>query len=193
MKKTRLLALLEAIRARVPLECPLVTGSQSAHAMDAAETPAVEASLEVDLLLIGKQFQHRHVINEEFGEQSAFFRQNGTYVHAIGIGIVSLPAGWETRLKRIPDAAGRTIAQAVEIHDTLAAKLMAAREKDFDFLRELLDRNLFDFTTMVRRFLLLRASPFGNAVPDRLLKLDAALRAWGRSDLAEALQQMLRT
>ena len=78
MKKTRLLALLDAVQARVPMGPMLVAGSQSAHALDGAETPAVEASLEVDLLLIGEQFKRRDLINQEFGEQSAFFRRNGT-------------------------------------------------------------------------------------------------------------------
>lgn len=191
MKRTHLLKLLEDIRARVPLETLLVVGSQSAHALKSAEIPAVEASLEVDLLLLGDQFQYRSTIQQQFGEESAFFLQNGFFVHAIGIGIVSLPAGWDTRLQPVHDEAGRIVARAVEIHDTLAAKLMAGREKDFDFLRQLLERNLCDFASFVQRFLLLRSSAFANAIPDRLTKLRAHLREWKREDLARTLNDLL--
>src|SRR5206468_6503438 len=130
-------------------------------------------SLEVDLLLLSAQFQYKPVIQEEFGAESAYFRQNGVFVHPIGIGIVSLPSGWEARLQTLRDDSGRLVGRAVEIHDTLAAKIMAGREKDFDFLRQLLERNLCDFGTFLERFLLLQSSPFANAVPDRLLRLAA--------------------
>jgi hypothetical protein len=192
MKRTHLLKLIEAVRARVPLDTLLIVGSQSAHALDRADVPAVEASLEVDLLLPSGQFQHKTLIQEEFGEESAFFKDNGFFVHPIGIGIVSLPSGWEARLQPVRDDTGRVVARAVEIHDTLAAKIMAGREKDFDFLRQLLERGSCDFDTFLRRFLLLRSGAFGNAVLDRLSKLEARLRGWGRSDLAQIVQTTVR-
>ena len=192
MKRTHLLKLLEAVRARVPLETMLIVGSQSAHALDRGDIPAVEASLEVDLLLVSGQFQYKALIQGEFGEESPYFRQHGLFVHPIGIGIVSLPSGWEARLQALRDESGRLVARAVEIHDTLAAKIMAGREKDFDFLRQLLEWNLCDFGTFLERFLLLQSSPFANAVPDRLSRLEARLQVWGRGDLAQTVQSISR-
>ncbi len=192
MKRTHLVKLIEAVQTKVPLETVLIVGSQSAHALGSGEIPAVEASLEMDLLLVSGQFQYKALIQVEFGEESAYFRQNGFFVHPIGIGIVSLPSGWEARLQALRDESGRLVGHAVEIHDTLAAKIMAGREKDFDFLRQLLEWNLCDFGTFLERFLLLQSSPFANAVPDRLSRLEARLQVWGRGDLAQTVQSISR-
>jgi hypothetical protein len=193
MKRTHLLKLLEAVRAKTPIETALIVGSQSVHALVDANIPAVEASLEVDLLLAPGQFKHKASIMEEFGEESAFFRDNGVFVHAIGIGIVSLPPGWETRLVDLRDERGQLVARAVEIHDTLAAKVIAGREKDFVFLRQLLERDLCDFGMLLERLLLLKSGSFANAIPDRLTKLSTHLQAWGRADLAQKTKTAINT
>jgi hypothetical protein len=77
---------------------------------------------------------------------------------------------------------------ALEIHDLAASKLMAARDKDFEFLRALLNLGLCQFLTLLARFDLLRTGAFANAVPDRLAKLERSLREWKRDDLARALR-----
>ena len=75
--------------------------------------------------------------------------------------------------------------------DLLASKLMAGREKDFEFLRALFDRALGDFPTLLARMDLLRAGASGKAVPDRLTRLARHLRDWGRDDLARTVRPQL--
>ncbi len=65
---------------------------------------------------------------------------------------------------------------------------MAGRDKDFEFLRALLEHGLCDFSTLLARFEALRASAYANAVPDRLNKLAAHLRDWRCDDLARIIQ-----
>ena len=64
---------------------------------------------------------------------------------------------------------------------------MAGREKDFDFLRALLDHDLCDFSTLMARFESFRGGVFADALPDRLAKLTQHLREWKREDLARAI------
>ena len=54
MKRTHLLKLIEADQTKVRLETVLIVGSQSAHAVPRGDIPAVEASLEMDLLLLSE-------------------------------------------------------------------------------------------------------------------------------------------
>ncbi len=71
----------------------------------------------------------------------------------------------------------------------LSRNLMAGREKDFEFLRALLDYGLCDFSILLDRFESFRAGVFANAFPDRLAKLAQHLREWKRDDLARAVEK----
>ena len=65
---------------------------------------------------------------------------------------------------------------------------MAGRDKDFEFLRVLLERGLVDFPTLLQRLELFRTTAFANALPDRFAKLARHLRDWKRDDLAQTVQ-----
>ena len=54
------------------------------------------------------------------------------------------------------------------MHDTCVSKLMAGREKDFAFIKELLDRGLADIETFVPRAILVADMPQSNALSPRL-------------------------
>src|SRR5206468_7306217 len=109
---------------------------------------------------------------------------SGFYAHPLGLGTISVPRGWDERLVPFGREEGLENVWALEIHDLAASKLMAGREKDFEFLHALLDRSFCDFQTFLARFDLLRTGAFANAVPDRLKKLAQHLRQWKRDDLA---------
>jgi hypothetical protein len=51
----------------------------------------------------------------------------------------------------LADEAGNVRAYCLEVHDTCVSKLMAGREKDFAFIKELLDRGLVDMETFIAR------------------------------------------
>ena len=95
----------------------------------------MELSLEADLLLVREAFQARAGIEEQFGMDSPFQAQTGFYAHPVGLGTITVPRGWEERL--VPFGREEELANVwtLEIHDLAATKLMAGRDKDFEFLR----------------------------------------------------------
>ena len=179
--------LLQRIRASHATTRLIVAGSQAIYGFVASAPAIVEISMEADLLLIRAAFQARAEIEEHFGMNSPFQAEAGFYAHSVGLGTITLPAGWEERLVPFGRDEGLPNVWALEIHDLAASKLMAGRDKDFEFLRALLDHGLCDFPTLLARMEAFRASVFANALPDRLAKLAQHLRDWKRDDLARAI------
>lgn len=111
----------------------IMVGSQSAHGqlgyLPSPVIKSVEADFSSSLTL--EEMQRLMTVRPE----SAFYAENGIYADPLGAGIVTLPRrGWEDRLVPIKDDAGNICWWALEIHDTAASKLMAGRDKDFDFI-----------------------------------------------------------
>lgn len=82
-----------------------------------------------------------------------------------------LPTGWQERLVPLADDAGKLHAYCLEVYDTCVSKLMAGREKDFAFVKELLDRGLVEMDTFIARAELVADMPQSNALSPRLEKL----------------------
>jgi hypothetical protein len=82
----------------------------------------------------------------------------------------TLPVGWNQRLVPIrnPNTSGAT-GWCLEVHDLAASKLVAGREKDFDFIRILLRNAMIRPETMGDR---IRALPLP---ADRLTHLHDSL------------------
>ena len=63
-----------------------------------------------------------------------------------------LPAGWEARLVAVTNAnTNGAVGQCLELHDLLAAKYVAARDKDRRFCRDAVRRGLADEATLLER------------------------------------------
>jgi hypothetical protein len=140
--------------------------------------------------LVGVQRSLFLQLEEALGMESSYLAQTGVFAHPVGLGTIVLPPGWEERLVPFGRDEGLATVWALEIHDLAASKLMAGRDKDFEFVRALLDHGLCDFSTLLERFRLLRASVHANALPDRLAKLARCLRDWKRDDLARAVHRL---
>jgi hypothetical protein len=147
----------------------------------------VERSEEADLLLVGVERSLFLRLEEALGMESPYLRETGVFAHPVGLGTITVPPGWEQRLVPFGREDGLINVWALEIHDLATTKLMAGRDKDFEFLRALLDAGLCDFPTLLARFESFRGGVFANALPDRLSKLAHHLRAWQRDDLARAI------
>lgn len=124
--------------------------------------------------------------------ESAYLRQTGTFAHPIGLGTIVLPKGWQARLIPFGRDEGLSSVFALEINDLAASKLIAGREKDFEFLRTLLERGLCDLQTLLARMELLLSSPSARAVPDRLKRLAAALRGRTGENSESAISEFLK-
>jgi hypothetical protein len=85
------------------------------------------------------------------GELSPFHQEFGYYAHGVSPETATLPEGWEQRLVEflVNDSSG-TIGLCLEKHDLAFSKLAAGREKDFEFVRELLNHRLINRGKLVR-------------------------------------------
>jgi hypothetical protein len=85
------------------------------------------------------------------GELSPFHQEFGYYAHGVSPETATLPEGWEQRLVefQVNDSSG-TIGLCLEKHDLAFSKLAAGREKDFQFVRELLNHRLINRGKLMR-------------------------------------------
>ena len=120
------------------------------------DAPAVLLrSIEVDISP-RKRVERAEAINS-IGEESMFHRTFGFYVHGIPITeSATLPRGWQQRTICISNANtnGRK-GHCLDGHDLAASKLVAHRDKDRDFVRELLGERMISSRKLVSRIRLL--------------------------------------
>ena len=82
-------------------------------------------------------------IDGALGENSPFHQTHGFYVHGVSLETASLPKGWKDRTIKVEDYMDENkIGWCVEAHDLAASKLIAFREKDTEFVRTLLIKNM---------------------------------------------------
>jgi hypothetical protein len=98
-------------------------------------------------------------IDGALGELSLFHQIHGFYVHGLPIEeAATLPNGWENRATPVFDEIstnGKT-GWCIEAHDLAASKLVAYREKDRDFVRILLIKEMINPQTLIERIDTLR-------------------------------------
>ncbi len=121
MKKPQLIELLQRIRAIHAAPRLIVAGSQALYGAVASAPPIVEFSMEADLLLVGEAFQARADIDQHFGMDSPFQSETGFYAHSVGMGTITLVAGWEERLVPFGREEGLANVWALENHDLAAS------------------------------------------------------------------------
>ena len=92
----------------------------------------------------------------------------------------------------LADEDGNLRAYCLEVHDTCVSKLMAGREKDFAFIKELLDRGLADIETFITRAELVAGMPQSDALSPRLEKLEAYLKAARPAHDVQPIHQLLK-
>jgi hypothetical protein len=91
-------------------------------------------------------------IDGAIGELSPFHQTFGYYAHGVDETTATLPAGWMERLVPIlNDNTAGTTGWCLEVHDLAAAKLVAGRPKDLDFIRLLLRERMVEAATLRQR------------------------------------------
>lgn len=83
------------------------------------------------------------LIIAELGARSDFASKNGFFVDCVTPDIAAFPDGWTERL--VPFRTRRTggvTGWCIELHDVVASKLAAGRDKDMDYVRTLLAAKL---------------------------------------------------
>ena len=136
----------------------LVLGSQAVHgALPDADLPAITTlSEEADLAVVNDlSGQTPQVIEADFGSGSPNHQSFGVYADGIALSEVTLPDGWQGRLRiqQIDDSADLENPVTLlfpEIHDLCASKLTVAvtggfgRRSDRAFVRALVEAGLVD-------------------------------------------------
>jgi hypothetical protein len=92
------------------------------------------------------------VIDGAIGELSIFHSTFGYYAHGVGEETAVLPAGWENRLVKVENEnTFGAIGWCLESHDLAVSKLIAGREKDYDFVGLMISSGMVTPTLIVER------------------------------------------
>jgi hypothetical protein len=174
------------------VELPVIVGSQSLYGVTPHVPDIVRRSVECDFLLLAVGPPAFRAVIERIGFASSFQETHGYYADAVGLATVVLPTGWQERLVPLTDDVGNLHAHCLEVHDTCVSKLMAGREKDFAFIKELLDRGLAEMETLIARAGLIADMPQGDALSPRLEKLEAFLKSARPAHDMRPIQQLLK-
>lgn len=133
----------------------LVIGSQAILATysESELPPEATISIEADIAFLDDDAEEKaDQVDGAIGEASMFHSQFGYYGQGVGLSTATLPNGWEGRL--LPFEWGDTggaEAVCLEPHDLVLAKLVAGREKDYEFADALIARGLVDPEVLLDR------------------------------------------
>ena len=119
-------------------------------------------------------------VDGHIGEGSEFHSLYAYYAQGVEVSTAVLPDGWRERVIRVVDpSAAPADAVCLEKHDLVVSKLMAGREKDWEFCFALIEADLVSLGEIRARTLTL---PDSRGVQRRavLTWLDAAARKLGR-------------
>ena len=191
MNKEQLLDLSERVKQVAGVDVPIIVGSQSIYAVTPLPPESVRQFIECDFLLLSAGAQAYRAVIEQIGFASSFQEAHGYYADAVGLATVVLPPGWQERLLPLMDESGRLRAYCLEVHDTCVSKLMAGREKDFIFIRELLERGLVDLEIFIASAEAVKDMPQSGALVPRLLKLETLLKSVRRAEDSHAVRQLI--
>jgi len=140
----------------------VIVGSQAVLAQFSDAPSALLASMEADVYPRYRPDLSIQ-IDGAIGERSLFHETFGYYAHGVDESTATLPPGWQDRLVPIRNEnTGGATGWCLEVHDLAAAKLVAGREKDLDFVRLLVREKMVATGTLAHR---VEALPLP---PDRL-------------------------
>jgi hypothetical protein len=133
----------------------LVIGSQAILAAysESELPPEATISAEADIAFFDDSNDEKaDQVDGAIGEASMFHSEFGYYGQGVGLSTARLPLGWEDRLVPFDwGDTGRAKAVCLEPHDLVLAKLVAGREKDYEFADALIERGLVDPDTLLER------------------------------------------
>ena len=92
------------------------------------------------------------LIDGSIGELSPFEQTFRYYAHGVGPETAIVPTGWQDRLVPVhSEFTGGATALCLEVHDLAISKLVAGREKDFDFVAALLRHRMVEHPVLTER------------------------------------------
>lgn len=137
----------------------VVIGSQSILGTIPFPPESLVASMEADIYPKNHP-ELANLIDGSIGEGSPFEQEFGYYAQGVGPETAVLPSGWEQRLVKVQNENTRSaIGYCLDVHDLALSKYVANREKDRQFIRELLRHGFVDAAVLAERAPTLPVSP----------------------------------
>jgi hypothetical protein len=161
VKRAQLEHILRAAAQIIKYEDLLVIGSQSVLGSwdETRLPPEAVRSIEADVASLDGDEEKSDLIDGSLGEGSQFHETFGIYAQGVSLKTAVLPEGWRDRLVTLDNPSthpGRGF--CLEPHDCVLAKMVAGRQKDYDFATALLKAALLDPKTLAERIELLDIS-----------------------------------
>lgn len=149
----------------------IIFGSQAIWSVVSNAPKIVVISSEVDLYP-RNNLNAVSLLVRELGPRTPFFQKHGYYVDCVDPGVATLPDGWTERLVpfRTKNTGGVT-GWCVEIHDLVASKLVAGRDKDFQFVTALYKSKLVHEGVLINRIEKLPVSDASKLLTRNALKI----------------------
>ncbi len=190
MKKPQLFELIQLVSDLTGIEQPIIVGSQSLYATTDLVPAAVLRSVEADFMLADWGMETIRKVNRELGVTSDLYHSAGYYADGLGLATVVLVPGWRDRLQSLTDEQGQVRALCLEAHDAAVSKLMAGRDKDWPFIKALLDGGLISLPTLAERAALIQETAHEDALLPRPNKLIEHLRGQFRAEELRPLTEL---
>lgn len=148
----------------------VVIGSQAILGSYPEAPPELLRSMEADIYP-RRTPAKADLVDGALGDGSIFHAQYGYYAHGVGPQTAKAPDGWMDRLVAVPipprvGSQRTTVALCMEVHDLVLAKLAAGRERDWEFARICVERDLCDLRTLRDRG---RRLPVADAQIDEII------------------------
>jgi hypothetical protein len=129
----------------------VVIGSQAVLGQFPDAPASMRVSAEADLYPLHHP-ERADLIDGSIGELSPFHNAYNYYAQGVSETTALLPRGWKDRLIVVQNANTRQVrGLCLEVHDLLASKALAGREKDIDFISEAAKHGLADKNTVLSR------------------------------------------
>ena len=137
----------------------VIIGSQSVLGLFPNAPDTLLVSIEADVFTF-RDPSDSELIDGSIGERSMFHQSFGYYAHGVAEETAALPDGWVDRLVRIQNEnTGGGAGLCLEVHDLAVSKLVAGREKDVTFIRELIEHGMIQVSVLSKRLSQTEISP----------------------------------
>lgn len=129
----------------------VVIGSQAILGQFPEAPDELLVSIELDVFSF-RDPADSDLIDGSIGEGSPFHQTFGYYAHGVAEETAILPEGWRERLVPVRNEnTGGASGLCLEVHDLAVSKLVAGREKDFEFVSGLLRHGLAQANVVLER------------------------------------------
>ena len=151
MRRTELEHLIRAASAITDQYELVIIGSQSLLGAVPEPPSSLTESMEADVYPLHHP-ELADLIDGAIGEGSPFHDRFGYYAQGVGPETAVLPLGWEKRWVTIQNAnTDLKVGLCLEPHDLALSKLAAGREKDWQFVAELIAHKIVSVPTLLQR------------------------------------------